>query len=150
MRTIAILASLAAMSATPAMAAGEARVEARGGIAFANGSSEGVAGVAAGYDFDLGGTAFAGIEGTADKILESGTGVVFGVGPRLGIKAGDKTRLYANGGIAFGSKGGSDPYLGAGIQRKLGTSVFGKIEYRRFLSNGSDVNLASIGLGLTF
>ena len=99
MRKIAILAAVAALSTTPAFAAGEGRVEARGGIAFAGGSSEAFAGVAAGYDFDLGDKAFIGIEGSADKVLVNGSKVLFGLGARVGAKAGDKGRLYAVGGI---------------------------------------------------
>jgi hypothetical protein len=151
MRKITILTAILTFSGTPALAAGEGRLEARGGIAFANGNSEAVAGVGVGYDFALGDGAFAGIDATADKILVDGTPVVFGVGPRIGIKAGEKTKLYANGGIAFGSKGGSDPYLGAGVQQSFSSTVFGKIEYRRFLSNGgADINFASLGIGFKF
>lgn len=150
MKKVAVLAALAAFGATPAIAAGEARIEARGGIAFANGESEAVAGIGAGYDFDLGEKAFVGLDATADKILVDGTEVVFGVGPRLGIKAGEKTKIYANGGIAFGSKGGSDPYLGAGVQRSFGAAIYGKVEYRRFISDGTDINLASLGIGFKF
>ena len=65
-----ILATLA--FATPAMA-NEARVEARGGVIWSNGDSEDTWGVAAGYDFDLGTTAFAGVEVSGDKIGTSGT-----------------------------------------------------------------------------
>jgi hypothetical protein len=75
--------------------------------------------------------------------------VFFGAGARVGIKAGEKTKLYANGGIAFNGDG-SDPFIGAGIQRKFGSSIYGKIEYRRFISNGTDLNFAGVGLGLTF
>lgn len=70
-----LLASLAI--ATPAMA-NEARIEARGGVIWANGTSEDVWGAAAGYDFDLGETAFAGVEVSGDKIGTSGTKVSWG------------------------------------------------------------------------
>ncbi len=52
----------AAFAATPAYAEGEGRIEARGGIAFAGGTSEAFAGIGGGYDFDLGGKAFIGLD----------------------------------------------------------------------------------------
>ena len=149
MRKIAILAAAAALSSTPAFAAGEGRIEARGGIAFAGGTSEAFAGVAAGYDFDLGDKAFIGIEGSADKVLSNGSKVLWGVGARIGAKAGDKGKLYAVGGIGF-CCGTSDPFIGAGYQHKLGEKVYGKIEYRRILSGGTDINFAGIGIGAAF
>ena len=149
MRKLAILVAAAALSATPALAAGEGRIEARGGIAFAGGTSEAFAGVAAGYDFDLGDKAFIGIEGSADKVLANGSKVLFGVGARIGAKAGDKGKLYAVGGIGF-CCGTSDPFIGAGYQHKLGEKVYGKIEYRRILSGGTDINFAGLGIGAAF
>ena len=58
---IALAASAAAL-ASPAFAAGEGRIEARGGVVWDGGSTEDVYGVAAGYDFDLGEKAIAGVE----------------------------------------------------------------------------------------
>ena len=55
------VAAVAAISAAPGYAAGDGRVEARGGIAFAGGTSEAFAGIGGGYDFDLGKTAFIGL-----------------------------------------------------------------------------------------
>ena len=43
MRKISILAAVAAFAASPAMAAGEGRVLANGGIVFAGGASEAIA-----------------------------------------------------------------------------------------------------------
>lgn len=144
---IAIGAIVLALSATAAQA-GEGRVEVRGGVAFADGTSEAFAGAAAGYDFDLGDTAFAGIEGSADKVLTGGTSVLWGVGGRLGAKVGDKTRLYLTGGIGF-CCGDSDFYAGIGAQQKLGGRFYGKVEYRRYFSV-VDVNTAAIGVGISF
>jgi outer membrane immunogenic protein len=150
MRKIAILAALSAFIATPALAAGEGRVEGRGGIAFAGGSSEAFAGIAAGYDFDLGDKAFIGIEGSADKVLVDGSDVLFGLATRVGVKASDKTRVYALGGYGF-ADGESDPFLGAGIQFKFGEKVYGKVEYRRILiSSFTDINFAGVGIGAAF
>ncbi len=149
MKNIALVAAAALLvSGATAAQAGEGRVEVRGGIAFASGTSEAVAGAAAGYDFDLGDTAFAGIEGSADKVLTSGTSVLWGVGGRVGAKLGDQTRLYLNGGIGF-CCGDSDFYAGVGAQQKLGGQFYGKIEYRRYFSV-VDVNTAAIGVGISF
>jgi hypothetical protein len=142
-------AAAAALSATPAFAANEARVEARGGIAFAGGAEEAFAGVAAGYDFDLGDSAFIGVEGSADKVLANGSKVLWGLGARVGAKTGDAGKLYAIGGIGFCCST-SDPFLGAGYQHKFGESLYGKIEYRRVLTNGTDLNFVGVGLGTTF
>ncbi len=142
------IAALTAMAATPACAGGEGRVEARGGIAFAGGTSEAFAGVGGGYDFDLGDKAFVGVDVGADKVLAGGTEVAWSVGGRIGAKVGEKGRIYALGGMGF-CCGGSDPYIGAGYQRQLGSKVYGKVEYRKILSSfGPNVNFAGIGLGI--
>lgn len=151
MRKFAFVAAIAAtLSAAPAYASGEGRVEARGGIAFTSGAEEAFLGVAAGYDFDLGKKGFIGFEGSADKVLQGGTDVLFGVAGRVGVKAGDKARIYALGGYGF-ADGESDPFLGAGVQFNLGSKAYGKVEYRRVLiSNFSDVNFAGVGFGVRF
>jgi outer membrane immunogenic protein len=135
MRKLAYVAAIAAMTvAVPAYASGEARVEARGGIAFAGGQEE----------------AFVGIEAGADKVLQGGTDVLFSVAGRLGVKAGDKARIYALGG--YGVAGGEDdPFIGGGVQFNLGAKAYGKVEYRRVLqSSFKDVNFAGVGFGVRF
>ena len=150
MKKFIILASAAAaLATTPAMAAGEGRIEGRGAIGWGGGTEDAFAGVAAGYDFDLGDKAFIGIEGSADKVLANGSKVLFGLGARVGAKAGDNGRIYAVGGIGF-CCGTSDPFIGAGYQHKLGEKVYGKIEYRRILSGGTDINFAGLGIGAAF
>ena len=151
MKKFAVAAALlSAVVATPSFAAegGEGRIEARGGIAWAGGSEEAVAGVAAGYDFDLGSSAFAGVEASADKILVGGTNVVFGLTGRLGAKMGEEGKLYATAGYSFND--GDAAHIGAGYQHKFGTNLYGKVEYRRFLLNGTDINTAVAGLGFAF
>lgn len=151
MKKFAVAAALlSAIVATPALAqtAGEGRIEARGGIAWAGGGEEAVAGVAAGYDFDLGSSAFAGVEASADKILVGGTDVLFGLTGRVGAKVGDSGKLYAAAGYSFNE--GDAAHIGAGYQHKFGTNLYGKVEYRRFLLSGTDINTAVAGLGLTF
>lgn len=147
-----ILPVLAALAfATPAMA-NEGRVEARGGVIWSGGSSEDTWGVAAGYDFDLGSSAFAGVEVSGDKIGSSGTKVAWGLNTRLGIKAGEGTRLFAAGGYtteyADGAEGMWD--LGAGIEQKVSGPVYVKAEYRHYFENdmvvGADALVAGVGV----
>lgn len=151
MRKIALVAAIAAMTAAvPAYASGEGRVEARGGIAFAGGQEEAFLGVAGGYDFDLGEKAFIGIEGSADKVLQGGSDVLFGVAGRLGVKAGDKARIYAVGGYGF-TDNIDDPFIGGGVQFNLGSKAYGKVEYRRLLvGNFTDINFVGAGVGFRF
>jgi opacity protein-like surface antigen len=151
MRKLAYVAAIAAMTASaPAYASGEGRVEARGGIAFAAGQEEAFVGGAAGYDFDLGDKAFVGVEAGVDKVLQGGSDVFFTAGARLGVKAGNKARVYALGG--YGVAGGDDDlFIGGGVQFNLGAKAYGKVEYRRVLAKGSpDVNLAGVGFGIRF
>lgn len=152
-KTAIILGLIAAAAATPAMA-DEGRVEARGGIAWANGNEEAVAGIAAGYDYDLGdtetGSVFFGAEVSADKVLVSGADVYFGTTARLGAKIGDGGKLYATAGYSFG-EGEDTPHLGAGYEQKLGDGpVYLKAEYRHFFSDFIDVNTAAVGVGFKF
>ena len=151
MKKFAVAAALlSAVVATPSFAAegGEGRLEARAGIAWAGGGSEAVAGVAAGYDFDLGSSAFAGVEASADKSLAGGTEVVFGLTGRVGAKLGEQGKLYAAAGYSFND--GDAAHIGAGYQHSFGTQTYGKVEYRRFLVNGTDINTAVVGLGVKF
>lgn len=143
--TTAVLA--AAAFAVPAQA-NEGRIEARGGIAWAAGSEEAVAGVAAGYDFDLGDAAFIGVEASADKILVGGTDVVFGTTARVGIKTGESGRLFAAGGYSFNN--GDAWHLGAGYQHNISEGVYVKAEYRHFFDSFIDVNSAVVGVGMRF
>ncbi len=149
MKKISIaVAAVAAIAATPAFA-GEARVEARGGIVWAAGDEEAVAGAAAGYDFDLGqeGKTFVGVEGSVDKILADGTDVVFGLTARVGAHTSANGKFYIAGGYSFND--GDAWHLGAGYQHKVSNNVYLKAEYRRFFE-AVDVNSAVLGLGVTF
>lgn len=149
MRKFALALGVAAAAVASPALANEGRVEARGGIAWAGGNEEAIAGVAAGYDFDLdpAGGAFIGVEGSADKILVSGSDVLFGVTGRIGTKLG-AGKLYANGGYSFNE--GDAWHLGAGYEHKVGANTYLKGEYRRYLLNGTDINAAVIGVGFGF
>ncbi|TNE33297.1 MAG: hypothetical protein EP350_04410 [Alphaproteobacteria bacterium] len=139
--------ALAALAAVPAHA-NEARVEARGGVAWAGGASEATAGVAAGYDFDLGDSAFFGVEGSADKVLVDGADVVFGVTGRLGAKVGEKGKLFAAGGYSFND--GDAWHLGGGYEHLITDNVYLKVEYRHYFDDFIDVNSAVAGVGVKF
>ena len=147
-----ILPLIAAMAvATPALA-NEARVEARGGVIWSNGSSEDTYGVAAGYDFDLGATTFAGVEVSGDKIGATGTKVAYGATGRLGIKAGEGTRLFGAGGYTTEACDGCEGQwnLGAGLEQKVSGPVYLKAEYRHYFENdfvvGADALVAGVGM----
>ena len=85
MKKFAVAAALlTAIVATPAMAQGEGRVEVRGGYVTGSGLDDATLGAAAGYDFDLGSTAFAGAEIAGDLVLIVGAKVHFSSGYRLG------------------------------------------------------------------
>lgn len=151
----AILFSLAALAATatPTLA-NEARVEARGGVVWDNSNSEGTAGIAAGYDFDLGGRTFAGVEVSGDKLLTSNTRISAGAGLRAGVKMNEDGKLYAIGSYQTKPCRGCDEYwtAGAGYQHGLMNSVYAKVEYRHlFVGNGfSDADTMMAGLGVKF
>jgi opacity protein-like surface antigen len=144
-----VLASLA--FATPALA-NESRIEARGGVVWANGASEDTWGIAAGYDFDLGSSAFAGVEVSGDKIGATGSKVAWGLNTRLGMKAGEGTRLFAAGGYTTEACDGCDGQwdLGAGLEQKVSGPVYVKVEYRHFFENDfvvdSDALVAGVGV----
>ena len=152
MKKFAVAAALlSAVVATPALAAdgGEARVEVRGGYVTGSGLDDATLGVAGGYDFDLGSTAFAGAEIAGDKVLIDGAKVQFSAGGRAGAKLGANGKLYANAGYTFGQI--DDPYVGAGYQHKLGQNLYAKAEYRhQFINNFGDFDSFVVGVGFAF
>ena len=145
---IAAVAALALAAVAAPAHANEARVEARGGLAFAFGGEEAVAGAAAGYDFDLGEHGFAGVEVSADKVLRSGFDVQFGFTSRVGVELSENARVYMNGGYTVGDL--DDWRLGAGYQRNLTDSLYAKAEYVHIFENGIDPDIALVGLGMRF
>ena len=138
---------------TPALA-NEARVEARGGVIWDQGDTQAIAGVAAGYDYDLGTSVFAGPEVSADKILTDNQRVTFGFGGRAGIKVSDAGKLYAVGSYQtkFCATCDHSWTAGAGYQQSFGNKIYGKVEYRHyFVGNGfSDPDAVTAGLGVKF
>ena len=158
MRTVlfslaAAAAAAAATIAVPAYA-NEGRVEARGGVVFGDGDSEGVAGIAAGYDWDLGQTLFVGAEVSGDKILEDNTRVVLGLTGRVGTKIGTGTKLYVDGGYSTKPCGACENsiHAGAGAEFGLTDKMYGKVAYRHFFvdSGVSDYDAVFAGIGFRF
>ncbi len=152
MKKFAVAAALlSAVVATPVLAApgGEGHVEVRGGLITGNGIDEGTLGLAAGYDFDLGSTAFVGAEVAGDKVLIDGADVQFSAGGRVGAKIGANGKLYATGGYTFSDI--DDPYVGAGYQHKITSNVYAKAEYRhQFINNFGDFDTFVAGVGFAF
>jgi outer membrane immunogenic protein len=148
MKKFIILASVAAsLVSAPAMAAGEGRVEGRAGIAWANGFGEDfVAGVAAGYDLDLGSAAFVGPEVSYDTNFDGLDAL--NLGARVGFKAGEKTKVYLTAGYDVADI--EEFNMGAGVQHAFGEKIYGKVEYRRYFLNGTDLSSAAVGLGVKF
>jgi outer membrane immunogenic protein len=147
MKKLIILASAAAaLASTPAMAAGEGRIEGRAGIAWAGGFDDFVAGVGAGYDFDLGDSAFIGPEVSYDTNFDGLDAI--NLGARAGFKAGEKTKVYVGAGYDVGD---IDEFnIGLGVQQSFGDKVYGKVEYRRYFFSGTDLNAAVVGIGVKF
>jgi opacity protein-like surface antigen len=139
--------------ATPVLA-NEGRIEGRGGVIWDQGDSHAIAGVAAGYDFDLGTSAFAGPEVSADKILTDNTRVSFGFGGRAGVKTSEAGKLYAVGSYQTKPCRTCEHSwsAGAGYQHSFGSNLYGKVEYRHyFADNGvSDPDAVAAGLGVKF
>ncbi|HVR91246.1 MAG TPA: outer membrane beta-barrel protein [Novosphingobium sp.] len=150
-----VLLSLAASLAvaSPALA-NEGRIEARGGVVWDSGTTEDVYGIAAGYDFDLGSSAFAGVEVSGDKIASSGTKVAFGATGRLGAKVGGRTKVYVDGGYTSETCSGCEDaiHAGAGVELGFGQNLYGKLGYRHFFVNNgfSDFDAVVVGLGVQF
>lgn len=153
MRKVLLALAASAALASPALA-NEGRIEARGGVIWDSTDTEDVYGVALGYDFDLGETAFVGAELSGDKVATSGTKVAFGVSGRLGAKLGAASKLYATGGYTTEMCDLCDDSwnLGAGYELGLGKNLYGKVEYRHhFLPAGNaDGNTVMVGLGAKF
>ncbi|WP_067736161.1 hypothetical protein [Novosphingobium naphthalenivorans] len=150
---VSLAAAATAALATPALA-DEARVETRGGVIWNHGDTEAIAGVAGGYDFDLGDKAFAGVDVSADKVLASDNRVSWGFGGRLGLKTGTGGKLYALSDYQtkFCATCNESVAVGAGYQQDLGQKLYGKLEYRHYLigDHTPDTDAVLAGVGMKF
>ena len=148
------LAAVAAVAAASPAFANEARVEARTGVIWDGSDSDAVAGVAAGYDYDLGEKFFVGVEGSADKVLTDNTRVSWGVGGRAGVKVTPSTKLYAASTwqSKFAKYGNSAVGVGGGLQQDLNDKFYGKVEYKHLLvgDNTPDADVGLVGVGMKF
>lgn len=150
---VSFAAVAAAAAATPALA-NEARVEARTGVIWDGSNSDAVAGIAAGYDYDLGNNLFVGIQGSADKVLASDTRVSWGAGGRIGVEAAPGTKVYAL--ADWQSKNcrfcNSAVGVGGGVQQDVGARYYVKAEYQHLLvgDNTPDADRGLVGVGVKF
>lgn len=147
MKNVLIIAALASTAAaTPAYAAGEGRVEARSAILWTDDGDTFVGGVAAGYDLDLGESAFVGPEVSYDTDFNGGD--LLNLSLRAGVKAGEKTKLF----VAAGYEIADVDELNAaiGIEHKFTDKLFSKVEYRQFFNAGSNLNSAGLTVGVKF
>jgi hypothetical protein len=148
------LAALAAVTAAQPALANEARLETRGGVIWDGSDSDAIAGVAAGYDHDLGDKLFVGVEGSADKVLTDGTRVSWGAGGRVGAKVTPGSKLYALAGWQSKpcSTCNSAVGVGGGWQQDFGSKLYGKVEYKHLLigDNTTDADVGLVGVGMKF
>lgn len=153
MRIVLLAAAAALVSATPSLA-NEYRAEARGGVIWSGGENEAIAGIAAGYDYDLAPSTFIGAEVTADKILTSNTKVSFGFNARGGVSVPTLGKLYAVGGYNTKACDSCDGQwtAGAGAQHTFLPMIYGKVEYRHFFERKftNDADAVVVGLGVKF
>ena len=124
----------------------------RGGLIWAFDETEATLGAAAGYDFDLGETLFAGAELSADKVIVEGSDVAFGTTARLGTKIGDNGKLFAAAGYTFGldDDAGDAFHAGAGYHHKLDEGFYVGTEYRHYFDDLVDADAVNIVFGSTF
>jgi len=148
MNRFALLAAAAITALSSPAFANEGRVEARGGWVGADGDSSEAIGVALGYDADIGGSAYVGAEVAADTDFTFISPVLSLTG-RLGLTAGEGTKLFVSGGYVRDTDYDIDDYtLGAGGQFSIGSKTFASVQYQRYMDN--DVNRISFGLGYKF
>ena len=150
MRLVLLSLCAAMVASTPAFADG-ARVEVHSGLGWTGGqSANATVGGAIGYDYSLGSTAFAGVEGSIDKVLATGEKARWGTSARLGAKISPNDKLYGVAGYSFGV-GPNATHLGAGVEHNFG-AFYGKAEYRHFFNEDGarDSNAATLGVGVHF
>lgn len=146
------VAVIACSIPAPALAGG--RVELRGGAIGSGGTSSGLAGVAAGYDFDLPLPLFFGAEVSLDADLSAASNgsadVLIGLTGRVGTRVGIGGKLYVAGGQTIRSNDDTPLHLGGGYQQSIGPAFYVKAEYRHFFARdiyaGADSYIAGVGL----
>lgn len=142
---LSVAAVAAALVSAPA-SANEGRVEGRASYGWCCSDSDFFAGVAAGYDFDLGANTFFGPEVSYDTNFDGGD--LINLGGRLGTKVGTKGRFYV--GAAYELSDIEELNAGVGYQHDFTNKMYGKVEYRRYFMSGSDLNAIGAGVGVKF
>jgi len=153
-------ATVATFSATAAQA--QSYLEVRGGIAGGSGTTTETIGLAAGFDVDVGSSAFIGTELTADTDASFDT-PVYGLNLRLGTKVGEAGKLFATAGVARYETSGyiygpnyfvvysgweTDIAAGVGYQHKIGNSMRVSVQYQHYFD--LQANRGSVGIGFEF
>jgi hypothetical protein len=151
---VAAAAALAMGSfVAPALASdGDVRAEVRSGVSWNDGqAAKGSIGAAVGYDYNLPGGAFVGVEQAIDKTLVQRDDAVGSTSARLGIHATPRDKVYVISGYSYGSNYHDGAHVGAGVEHSFGP-YYGKVEYRHVFNddNAVQTNQALIGAGIKF
>lgn len=156
------VAAACAAAFTSTAANAEGYVELRSGLAVSPDLTTESIGLAAGYDLDLGSSAFVGGELTADTNAGFDT-PVYGLNLRVGAKTSEDGKLFATAGVARYSYAGylATPYYavfysgwdtdvaaGVGYQHKIGGSTRVSIQYQHYFD--TQFNRGTIGVGFGF
>ena len=146
----ALLIGLPAVPVAAEDATGGARAELRGGVAWSEGHTDPVLGIATGYDFDLGDHTFLGAEVSGEKIPTEDTYVELALTARLGTAVSEEGSLFVNGGYTF-THHGDGPHLGLGYEYHLGHGgTYVAAEYRHVFVDHHQANAITIGIGTFF
>lgn len=162
MKKFACIAAAAVATFSVTTAHAQSYFELRGGIAGASDVTTETIGLAAGFDTDVGSSAFVGAEITADTDASFST-PVYGLNARLGTKMGEDGKLFATAGVArlqesvylyvpgyllAYSGWYTDVTAGVGYQHKIGKSMRLSVQYQRYFD--TEANRGSIGIGFEF
>ena len=162
MKKFACIAAAAAATFSATAAQAQSYLEVRGGIAGGSGSTTETIGLAAGFDVDVGSSAFIGTELTADTNASFDT-PVYGLNLRIGSKVSEAGKLFATAGVARYEDSGyfyvpgyfvvysgweTDIVAGVGYQHKIGNSMRVSVQYQRYFD--TQYNRGTVGIGLEF
>lgn len=149
----AALAATSALAAASPAFAGDTRMDVHYGVVSSQGSSSDVGGVSFGHDIDTS-FGFVGIEGSVDKVFDTGTRVAMGFTGRAGVKVGGADRLFGAAGYTtkYCSACDGAMHLGTGYERQFDNGLYGKVEYRHFLlpHHVADADSVAVGVGFRF
>jgi opacity protein-like surface antigen len=134
---------LSVVPVTPAFAGGDGNLQAITGAEIFQGSANLNYGIAGGYDFDLGGKGFIGVQATVDKSTLDGSDgdsvasdVDLGAQARIGLRTGEVSRAYLLAGLSSlkldtgGNSRQTGLRAGIGYEQGLFGKALVKLEYR--------------------